>query len=341
MAQKIGFIGLGKMGFPIASNLSKSLQASSNPPLRVWTRNSHALTEFVNANPHSIRCASIEELAKTSDVVITSLANDKVGEEVYSILFSATRSIQSRLIFVDTSTLFPTLVARLGKEATAVPNRFFCSCPVFGPPTLAEKAALLVAVSGELEARKTVEKLLVPAVARKAFDLGEEVERAASFKLTGNAVVIGVVDVLGQTMTLADRSGVGAENLFEFIKEFFPVPTFLNYGNRLVSNDFKDNVGFPIWGGIKDSEHILALSSLHHTPIPVIESAHSHFLTAKAVTKDEADRYDWSSMVAAHRLAAGAEPLERPYRPLASSSSIQLQNASMDQSSGSQVDGSS
>lgn len=74
-------------------------------------------------------------------------------------------------------------------------------------------------------------------------DVGSDVERAAAFKLSaftflvcetqliesadGNFLILGIVELLAESMTLADKTGVGADLLMEFITEFLPAPSFI------------------------------------------------------------------------------------------------------------------
>lgn len=81
-------------------------------------------------------------------------------------------------IFVDTSTLYPDLVGDLEREASSKRHRHYLACPVFGPPPMAETAELLVVVSGEYHARAHAVKFLVPSIAKKALNVGENVEKA-------------------------------------------------------------------------------------------------------------------------------------------------------------------
>jgi 3-hydroxyisobutyrate dehydrogenase-like beta-hydroxyacid dehydrogenase len=62
------------------------------------------------------------------------------------------------------------------------------TCPVSGLPPLADKAELLMAVSGNYRARKEVSHLLVPAMARKVVDLGENPEKGALRRTWGTPV---------------------------------------------------------------------------------------------------------------------------------------------------------
>jgi 3-hydroxyisobutyrate dehydrogenase-like beta-hydroxyacid dehydrogenase len=107
----------------------------------------------------------------------------------------------------------PSTADKLERACSSVPNRHFLSAPVFGPPPLAKSAGLIMAIAGQYHAKKRVSHAVCPAVVRKVMDLGSDVERAAKFKLTGNAMVLGCMELLAETMTLADQSGVGAEKV--------------------------------------------------------------------------------------------------------------------------------
>lgn len=103
-------------------------------------------------------------------------------------------------IFVDTSTLYPATSSELEKECFEGAHRVFLSCPVFGPPPLAESGQLLIVLSGDPSAKPHIAHLLVPACGRKALDLGSNVEKAGAFKLIGNSLVIGVIELLAESM---------------------------------------------------------------------------------------------------------------------------------------------
>ena len=53
------------------------------------------------------------------------------------------------------------------------------ACPVFGPPAVADKAQLILAMSGDYRSKKEVAYLLVPSIARGVLDLGEGIRKGA------------------------------------------------------------------------------------------------------------------------------------------------------------------
>ncbi|GAA5829479.1 hypothetical protein JCM3766R1_001113 [Sporobolomyces carnicolor] len=309
--EKVGFIGVGNMGLPMANNLAKWLHENGKPALTLWNRTASKLPPTSASIAHA---SSARELARTCDVVITSLANDEAAESVYAELFEGAKDKKAdwgeagearATIFCDTSTLYTATSGSLERRAAKIPWCFWLSCPVFGPPPLAKEAKLVVILSGDVFAKRHVEGLLVPSMGRKVIDVGANVERASAFKLLGNSVVLGVIELLAESMTLADKSGVGAELLFEFIKEFLPAPSFIGYGKKILENNFEGETGFTATGGLKDAQHIKRLATEHGATVPALDVAHRHLVTAIAHGGGD---LDWSSLVAGPRLSAGLSP---------------------------------
>jgi hypothetical protein len=86
----------------------------------------------------------------------------------------------------------------------------------------------------------------------------------------------------------------------------------------MLDNAFDGTHGFAINGGIKDAAHIRRLAAASDAPMPALDVAYQHLLTARAThaaqTRAGAPEFpvlDWSALVAGTRVAAGLEPLHR------------------------------
>lgn len=82
----------------------------------------------------------------------------------------------------------------------------------------------------------------------------------------------------------------------------------------MLHNKFDGTLGFAIDGGVKDAAHIRRLSSEHNSPMPAIDTAHHHLLTARALHSAQARTgttsfpvLDWSALIAGTRVAAGLD----------------------------------
>ncbi|KAM0788608.1 hypothetical protein ACM66B_001728 [Microbotryomycetes sp. NB124-2] len=302
--QQVGFIGLGNMGALMSANLATWLRQNSCPALILWNRTSSKLPEESDSIKHA---KSAQELAQKCEIIFTSMANDEAAKAVYADLFEGVKSKPkgAKTYLVETSTLFPTTAGDLERQASQLPGTFYLQAPVFGPPPMAKEAKLVWVLSGDVAARKVVQPFLVPSMGRKVLDVGSDVERASKFKLNGNFMVLGIIELLAEGLTLAEKTGVGAELLMEFVKEFMPAPSAIGYGTRITQNNFTGETGFTVDGGLKDARHLRQLAQSVDCVIPTVDAAHQHLVTSRA--HGGKDR-DWSSLVAGVRLASGLLP---------------------------------
>jgi len=96
---------------------------------------------------------------------------------------------------------------------------------------------------------------------------------------------------------------------------------FLNYGPKMINDDFDGSKGFAIEGGLKDSTHIRRLTTMCNSPMPIVDIAHQNLLTARAIhakhTTEGTAKHeilDWSALVAGSRVAAGLPGLDSTAR---------------------------
>ncbi|UZJ55108.1 hypothetical protein CBS101457_004428 [Exobasidium rhododendri] len=306
---QIGFVGLGNMGLLMAINLANYLAENKMPALRVWNRTSSKSDQVVQESRDgeaAVAVGSLKEIANTCDIIFSSLANDAVVKEVVTELLTSVRK-GSKTVFVEMSTIYPTLTIELEKQVTDVPDCYFISAPPFGPPPMAKTASLVFAIGGAAEARKGVEQYMVPSMARKSMDFGADPSKAANFKLIGNSVILSTVEMLSESMTLADKTGIGADRVLEWVKDFFPAPSAIGYGTKIVENNFKASGGFTCKGGKKDALHIKNLGDSVGCPMHIIGKAIEHLDASIDANKTGEDK-DWSSLVAGQRIESGLEP---------------------------------
>lgn len=318
-AHKIGFVGLGSIGYLIARNLANHAPThpTGSPPLLVWNRTASKAEKLVKevGEARASVAQSIEQLVKDSDVIITCLSNDAVVKSMYTQFAQILPSAPSKKrIFVETSTIFPTVAGELDTLISSIPHSHFITSPVFGAHTVADKAQLVIILSGDYLSKKEIAYLFVPAIGRKVIDLGENIEKAPTLKLLGNSLILGTLEVLAEAHTLGEKSGIGAKTLHELVKEILPAPGIVAYSEKILHDNFDGAKGFNLDGGIKDASHIRQLTSKHNSPMPIIDIAHQHLITARALHSVQSqegkaahDVLDWSAVVAASRVAAGLD----------------------------------
>jgi 2-hydroxy-3-oxopropionate reductase len=143
MAERLGFIGLGIMGRPIAYNL---LQAGYS--LTVFNRNGAAVDALVQAGARPAR--SPREVAEQSDIVMTCVTNTPAVEEVALGTNGVLQGAHTGLLFIDMSTISPHATRRIA--ALAATSRVpMLDAPVSGGDVGAKEGTLTIMVGGERE----------------------------------------------------------------------------------------------------------------------------------------------------------------------------------------------
>ncbi|KAF9358496.1 hypothetical protein BGX34_008911 [Mortierella sp. NVP85] len=304
---RIGWIGLGEMGLGMATNLQKYLasqqqqeqqdpSSSTSPPLTVWNR-SPGKTETLEALGAHV-ATSIEALVSKTNVIFTSLSNDAAVENVYSQLFALANQRQDPLIFVEVSTIHPTLASRnLEQLAQITPDRrhAYLQCPVFGRPPAAHAAQLVWVASGESKAIQRLNPYFA-AMSKSIIDLETtNVAAASSFKLIGNFFVVGTIELLAEGLNLAERvDGIEPQAVLKFIETFFPTPSWIGYSQKMVDRSTSKTGGFAVELGLKDVGHMRRLAQSHNTTLPTADLAYKHLSTLKEEGKGD---QDWSSLI--------------------------------------------
>lgn len=135
-------------------------------------------------------------------------------------------------------------------------------------------------------------------------------------KLICNSVILGFNEVMAEAFTMGEKSGIGQQAVLDFIHDFYPVTSLNNYANKMAHDLFDGTKGFALDGGLKDVTHIRKMTAEYNSSMPVMDIAHNHLLTARAIHenqkaagKESFDVLDWSALIAGSRVAAGLDGL--------------------------------
>jgi hypothetical protein len=85
---------------------------------------------------------------------------------------------------------FFVFVGEIDALVSAIPFCSLVSSPIFGPPAMADKATLIIALSGDYRSKKEVAYTLVPAIGRRVLDLGGNVEKGDSSSFNTSRVAL-------------------------------------------------------------------------------------------------------------------------------------------------------
>jgi 3-hydroxyisobutyrate dehydrogenase-like beta-hydroxyacid dehydrogenase len=192
---KLGFVGVGKMGGPMAGHLLKAGHSVVACDL------SPALVQAVVARG-ATAAASAGDVAREAEVVFSSLPDDAaLGKVVDDVL----RGAKAGTIYVDTSTVSPTASAEVAAKLGAKRVRYL-RVAVSGNNKMAEQAALTVIASGEKAIYEQCRPLLA-LFGPNQYYVGEA-EQARALKLAINLMVYATIAGLGEALAIGKRHGL-------------------------------------------------------------------------------------------------------------------------------------
>jgi 3-hydroxyisobutyrate dehydrogenase-like beta-hydroxyacid dehydrogenase len=287
---EVGFVGLGKMGQPIAQNLA-------NAGFKVVAYN--RTRERAEAlQKYGVRVADSVREAAATGIVITMLADDLAVESVVLGEGGILKSLPAEGIHVSLSTISTALSARLTEAHTQAGQPFVAS-PVFGRPDAAAAGNLVVVAAGPAPAMER-SKPLLEAIGRKLIVLGGQPMMANAVKLAGNFTIAAMLETLGEAFALVRKHGVSPGQFLEIVNgSLFQSPVYENYG-RIVAEQKFEPAGFKLSLGLKDARLVLAAADTAEVPMPLASLIHDNLLGEVAHGKGD---IDWAAlaMVAAER----------------------------------------
>jgi 3-hydroxyisobutyrate dehydrogenase-like beta-hydroxyacid dehydrogenase len=229
MRLRIGFLGLGTIGEPIANNLRKA-----GHEVTVWNRTPSKADHIVSKGGKLARTP--RECATGRDVVFTCVADEKALEAVLDGPEGLLAALKEGDVYVDMSTA-GTKAARAAAERTAAKGARFVACPVLGSKAAAEKAQLVLVAGGAVAARERARPAL-HAVSARLFELEDPVQ-AALLKLCVNAVGGAMVTAFGEAVALAASGGIECSRFVEVLQaSSFHSPLYLMKGELIEHKDF-------------------------------------------------------------------------------------------------------
>ncbi|MBN8281605.1 NAD(P)-dependent oxidoreductase [Zoogloea sp.] len=243
---KVGFIGLGIMGRPMALNLLKG-----GFDLTVWARRAESMAPLLEAGARG--AAGAAEVAAGCDVVFSMVADAADVEQVALGAGGVAEGARAGLIYVDMSTIAPaaaqSISARLLDKGVTM-----LDAPVSGGEVGAISGGLTIMVGGDAAAFAKVEPLFAR-MGKAATLIGGpgagQVAKACNQILTG----VGVLAV-AEAFNFARKSGVDAGKVREALLGGFAYSRILeNHGQRMLDRNFKP--GFKAWMHQKDMNIVM------------------------------------------------------------------------------------
>ncbi len=264
--ERIGFIGLGVMGKPMARNLLKA-----GYPLTVHNRSRAAVQELAAEGATAVN--SPAQVAAASDIVITMLPDSPDVELVVAGQGGIFEGARPGLLIVDMSTSSPALARRLAREAQSRGMEML-DAPVSGGDVGAASATLSVMVGGT-EAAFQRALPVFQAMGKNIVRIGES--GAGQVTKAANQIIVGLtIEAIGEALVLAAKAGVDPAKVRQALLGGFATSRVLDvHGQRLLDRNFKP--GARVRTHYKDLDIALALGKEFQVPLPVTAYVHEMF----------------------------------------------------------------
>jgi len=251
---KVGFVGLGLMGMPMAKNILKNKY-----PLIVWNRSTKNLKKIKKFGAEI--CQNLINLPNKCQVIIMMLANDNICLEVSEVL---KKNLKRNQILIDMSSTKKKTAVEIEKKIK-VNKGYFLDAPVSGGTKGAETGKLAIMVGGEKKIFKKIKHLF------EAMGTAIYVGKTGSgqvAKLANQAIVGITIGAVSEALILSEAAGVDPKAVREAIKTGFAgSPILENHGKRILENNF-------VPGGrcstqLKDMKNIIETSRDYNIHLPI------------------------------------------------------------------------
>ena len=256
MIKKIGFIGIGLMGLPMAKNILKS-----KFELSVYNRSkekSEPLKEFGAQISNSIG-----DLVSNNDVIITMLTDDGAVDEVIGGK-DFLNSLKSGSTVIDMSSVKPTTATKHG-DILKSKNINFLDAPVSGGTIGAEEASLAIMVGGEQKVYDEAEEVL------KTMGNPTLVGPLGSGQVSklANQIIVGLtIGAVAEAITLCEKAGANPNKMIKALSGGWADSKILQtHGKRMIDKDFTPKGRTSVH--LKDMNNILECANSYNTHLPI------------------------------------------------------------------------
>lgn len=229
MSEKLGFIGLGIMGLPMAINLRRAGYS-----VAAWNRTAmkgQALGEL-----GGIICATPKEVAENADIIFTCVSDTPDVEHVIFGAGGLVDGAKAGSVIVDMSTISPDATREFAAKLAAK-NIAMLDAPVSGGETGAIAGTLSVMCGGKEDVFARV-KPYFEKMGKNIVHVGDH--GAGQVAKACNQIVIAVsIEAVAEAMLLAEKCGVDGAKVREALLGGFAASKVLDiHGNRMLTNNY-------------------------------------------------------------------------------------------------------
>ena len=270
----VGVIGLGAMGMGMAQSLRRAGHV-----VNVFDVRAEVAQKF--AAEGGVACASLAEIAKASDVLVSVVVNAAQTESVLmgdgTAQSGCIHHLKPGSVFVMCSTVDPAFSVGLEKTLNAK-GLLYIDAPISGGAAKAASGQMTMMTAGTPEAYAKAE-LFLNAMAAKVYKLGDSAGAGSKVKII-NQLLAGVhIAAAAEAMALGLREGVDPDALYEVITHSAGNSwMFENRMAHVLAADYTPLSAVDIF--VKDLGLVLDMARASKFPLPLSSTAHQMFMQA-------------------------------------------------------------
>jgi 2-hydroxy-3-oxopropionate reductase len=260
MPETIGFIGLGLMGRPMATNL-----LNAGYPLIVHSRSPQPVEALVALG--AARGESPAAIARQVTRIITMVPDSPDVEQVLEGANGVFTALQPGTIIIDNSSIAPGVARRLAAQAKSLGAQML-DAPVSGGEIGAVSGTLSIMVGGDADAFDTVKPILdVMGNPEKVVRIGDA-GAGQICKVCNQMVIAGTLGAVAEAFALAKKAGIDAARMREALLGGFAASRVLEvHGERILKGNYTP--GFKTRLFAKDLKIASATLADNQVPAPV------------------------------------------------------------------------
>ncbi|KAL9053299.1 MAG: hypothetical protein Q9162_004850 [Coniocarpon cinnabarinum] len=259
----------------MAKNLAEKGKLSQ--PLAVFNRTTKRAEDFVAAREagQAKAVTHMDDVVKSSDIIFFCLGDD---ESVTDAVAAFVGNDVSGKLFVDCSTIHPNTSNEISQTLISK-GAEFVAMPIFGAPAMAEAGQVITVLAGPQAAVEKVKPYTTGVIGRLDIDFSDqEPAKASLMKIVGNTLILQMNEALAEGHVLAEKSGLGSENLHTFVTALFGAAPYGAYSNRMMQGDYykRDEPLFGVDLARKDARHALNIADAHGVRMRAVEVCDGH-----------------------------------------------------------------
>ena len=205
---KLGFLGLGLMGYPMARNLAKA-----GHQVAVWS-NTASKAQQLASEEKAVACGTPAQVAEQADYVFACVGNTEMSEQVLTGVNGVIEGAKPGTVVADASTISPSASRGIGEKLSAK-GIHYLDVPCTGSTPGAINAALTFMIGGDQRVYEQTKPYL-EAMGKQFFYCGGP-GLGLQAKLTQNLILANLMQAFNEGLVLSTKGGIAPDLMLDIL----------------------------------------------------------------------------------------------------------------------------